>query len=175
MSISNLTTSGIKTFQDLNINNIICQDLTIEDGMLLPTIGGISSVLDFYESYSFNTTFTCRSGSPSSDILIKLVRIGNIVNITIPLFSLTSGSGSPSTTIQTNDGVIPERFRPNSGSGAIFVNNARVNDNGTAFNGMIFVQGTGRIEIYKNVSLNTYTSTATVGLFNIVSGSYNFI
>jgi hypothetical protein len=51
--------------------------------------------------------FLC-GGSPSASVIVQIVRIGKIVNLLIPSFSIGPCSGSVITSVTT----LPQRFRP---------------------------------------------------------------
>lgn len=75
-------------------------------GLMLPTVGGTPSLLNFYEEYSWSTT-AGEVYSPALSVSFNFIRIGKIIVIRIPLIN---GTATVSSHIET--GVVPDRFRP---------------------------------------------------------------
>jgi hypothetical protein len=75
------------------------------------SVGGIPTALDYYEVACFSTPFTWGGTvSPALYLTIKIVRVGNLVNLIIPPI-LISNAG-PHVDVITSTLTLPNRFRP---------------------------------------------------------------
>jgi hypothetical protein len=70
----------------------IAKKLYLGTGLFLPTSGGTATQLDYYEELQHQTTFGC-NGQVTGSLNVYLIRIGKMVNISIPVISFTNGVG----------------------------------------------------------------------------------
>lgn len=75
-------------------------------GLMLPTIGGTPSLLNFYEVYDWTTSVT--GPYTLNGVVFRFTRIGNIVSLSIP--EIYSASGASALLTCSED--IPARFAP---------------------------------------------------------------
>lgn len=128
------------------------------------------SVLNFYETGTFNTTFNCRNAN-SGTVTYSIVRIGKLVTMLIPSFTFTSGSSAvTNTNVLLASAGLSARFRPTQARQEIA--NCTVEDNGNKTNGLLHVLSSGNIEIYKNVTVGVFAVSLTVGLTYGAVGSW---
>ena len=87
--------------------------ITFSNSILLATSGGVPTALNYYEEYFSGTlTFSCGSlVAGSTTVGYAIVKIGKIVNFSLPAFSGTSKStGSPDFFHESGTPLIPTRF-----------------------------------------------------------------
>lgn len=100
------TTGALQVLGGVGIEN----DTYIGGSIYLPTTGGIQSPFNYYEeNISYTTQFSC-GGTPSATIALRFCRVGKLVTMFIPTFSLTSGSLLSPQVVSSI--VMPTQFRP---------------------------------------------------------------
>jgi len=110
----------MSTVQQINQNgafgSLNVTGATSTGSLVLPTTGGVPTPLTYYEEYT-NPSFVWNSGSnytPTSVTLtINIVRVGRMVTMHIPAFSVTGNGGTQAVFISNT--AIPSRFVPASG------------------------------------------------------------
>lgn len=87
-------------------------DLWVGNAEYLPTNQGVAAGLDYYEETVYATIFTWGgiTVSPGLSIPIRLVRIGDLVNVMIPAFVINNPGNHVDVISSTNP--IPSRFAP---------------------------------------------------------------
>lgn len=134
-------------------------DLTLSNGLFLPTVGGTGSRLDYYETLSANHAFgfTTNSGT-NQTVSVKFTRIGNKVIIQIPQFLVNCGNQSR--TSIPNLVAIPARFRPLSRICQPVIMFFGGTSGGQTFMSMLEVQTTGIIDFYRDLAKTQFQLTS---------------
>jgi predicted acyltransferase (DUF342 family) len=90
----------------------IARDLWEGGSEYLPTASGIASPLDYYEESTFSTGFIWGgvTVAPTLNLLVRIVRVGDLVNILIPNI-IISNAGTHIDVISSTT-PLPTRFRP---------------------------------------------------------------
>ena len=150
---------------------IVNTSLTANGGILFLSTGGLSTTLNYYEEFTFSTTFSAYTGASavatSNLISIKFTRTGNTVTMThiTDFNNLTIPANV--TSIQ-NDSAIPARFATTA-----IINITTLNTVGGSFGTLMTtsISTTGR-NIYSNLNL---TGTIPTGIYKMekLSISYN--
>ena len=131
-------------------------------GIQLPTTGGTAASLNYYESTTHKTTFTC-NGVTSGALVIAVERIGNLVSLRIPPLSMTfSAAGS----INANT-ILLARWRPATTTQTPAI----VQDNGLNIFGRIQNGVGGSIVIGANAAGGNF-SAGTIGWQGAINISY---
>lgn len=135
-------------------------------GCRFPSSGGTKSVLSHYEENSTNYDFKALSGSSTTTITIRILRIGKHVTVTIPPIRVDITTTVGWVDSQTN---LPTRFRPavNDFSQVVLLQNS-----GQDF-GIIKIFTTGLIRLERGNNDNFPTYTNDVGSKNEISCSYS--
>lgn len=156
--------------QTINGTNSFTSTINANNGILLPTTGGSASNLNFYEEYSFSTTFTVSSGANSVSYTIRITRCGNVCNIYCPTISMNAG-------ITANNNIISNtafvsRLRP---AAQRVLGRVRISDNGVVTDGLFSVTAGGGLAIYKNISLGNFNGTSNnVSTLDTFTGNWLF-
>ena len=135
------------------------QEITIDIGIKLPTSGGTSTLLNYYEQNTESITWT-GAFSVNQASTLTVTRTGRVVTLMIPGVLATGGSVATISLLAN----ISARFRP-----AFNVSFAiQVRDNGVtlATPGMVRVFNAGNIIIYKDYMENTFTGAGDTGFFS---------
>lgn len=76
--------------------------------------GGIPGCLDYYEETCFSTAFIWggQPVTPATNVLVQLIRVGNIVNIIIP--EIVINNPGAHIDVISSSSPLPARFRPNT-------------------------------------------------------------
>lgn len=82
---------------------------TFGGSLLLPTTGGTPSNLNYYEEFTFTTTYRYGGGAILPNVSSSIVRIGNIVTFRFPNLQIAAANATGSI---TGDTALPSRFRP---------------------------------------------------------------
>jgi hypothetical protein len=82
-------------------------------GLYLPTIGGTKSALNYYEEYTYTTSFI--GPTTYNNIQFQIVRVGKLVTMTQRSTFEPQNCTVPSNSSFNSSTYIPARFRPNSG------------------------------------------------------------
>jgi hypothetical protein len=120
----------------------------------LPTSGGTSTALNYYEEATQSNTFSGIWASAQS-FTIYFTRIGKMVNCTIGTVEATANTAS----FITLDTVLPTRFRPRT----LLYQPVIVTDNGVAITGMMQI-GTGGTVYIVTIPGANFTGSGTSGL-----------
>lgn len=136
----------------------IAKTLYLGIGLHLPTVGGTSSLLNFYETLEHSMTFT---GPFVTDITtdICLKRLDGFVTICIPDILGTSDTAA---TISTST-TLPARFRPL----ALHRSLARIQKNVLIQVGEITITTAGVINAYSDLASAVFQNTGTNGFSTI--------
>lgn len=120
----------------------VAKDIWIGDSLFLPNITfgpaapgvtgpmtiGVPTALNYYEETCFSTPFIWggQTVNPPESVLIRAVRLGNIVNLIIP--SIYYNNPGPHIDVVTSTRALPVRFRPfttiRGASSTVIFNNA---------------------------------------------------
>jgi hypothetical protein len=120
--------------------------------------------LSSYDETGLVTTFSDNGTSPgtSSSVTLAFARIGDWVHVFVPAFSLTVGSGSPTTLTSTS--TVPVDFRPTLAQ-VIAAGQPRDNGGTTAVVGAWNVNTNGTIA-YRKTPSGSWTASTSCGLAN---------
>lgn len=130
--------------------------LYVGTGIYLPTSGGTSAQLDFYEEFSTSVTMTGPNSRTISSTMY-LTRIGKIVCMV--LTGGTSATGTGNTSASSSAGAIPSRFRPNVQVTAIY--DAFVTGGGGEQAGKCDISTAGTMTLYATVAGGTFNISGT--------------
>lgn len=102
--------------------------------------GGIPTSFDYYEESCFSTAFTWAglTVTPPASVMVKAIRVGNIVNLKIP--SVIINNPGAHIDVITSTTPIPDRFRPFTtvrGAASTIVSNARLGTGPTGVTGSL--------------------------------------
>lgn len=164
-SVQQLFPTG--SFGSVSATNSVVTGAATVGSLILPTSGGTATPLTYNEVYT-NAAFVWNTGTgyqqTSVTISITLQRIGNIVVLHIPAFTVLGNGGAGSVFVSSN---LPARFMPSASN----VNTAQyVVLNGTgSTNGMFVLNylGTvGAIAACAGIAVNPFgaTNNSTYGL-----------
>ena len=178
-SITNSGNYGGSGFINIGTNSMTCgaitssggisgTTITASTGLVLPTTGGTAATLNYYESnFNFPMMFQgAGGGGTSTTVNLTISRIGNIVNIIMPIVNINSNGSY----ITTNSAYyLPTRFRPS----AVYIDYCMHSMNIATYleTGMINVCATGCINICKSsssVSFGVGTGSGTANVFHMV-------
>ncbi len=129
-------------------NLLVPNDYTIySNGLIFTNSEGIESNLDSYEEY-LTPEFDWVNGSTIyySLATMKVVKVGNIVNVVLPLDLITVNITGVNNIV--NSIALPERFRPTTA----ITTAIRTRSNGTAQIGYARIQPTGLIQIFASLT-----------------------
>ena len=142
------------------------QEITFDVGLKLPTSGGTTTLLNYYEEATENVTWTGAFGVNQSGT-IRFTRIGRQVNA---LLSQAIANASSATTISLLANI-PARFRPNID--VVFM--ASVRDNGVDQLGIMKFFNAGNIIFYANATYGNFTGLSAGGTsgFYATTGTYS--
>lgn len=108
-------------------------------------------------TWTFNGT-----GTPGSTLLLQMPYqvLGNFVEIKIPVATATTGTGSTKLALDT---ALPAAIRPATVQVCPV---ARIMNNGAAVNvtGVLIVQTSGVMELYRDATLAAFTDSSTCGM-----------
>lgn len=79
---------------------------TLTTGLMLPTAGGVPTLLNYYETYSYTTTFT-GCGTTTSAVVVQIIQIGRLVTLCTNLDANFTAASSGQMTLTT---AFPSRF-----------------------------------------------------------------
>jgi len=165
-AISGTTITGTGALS-VGANSITCGTLSPQN-ILLPTSGGTATALNYYESnVNFPMMFQgAGGGGTTTTVNLTISRIGNIVNIIMPIVNINSNGSY----ITTNSAYyLPTRFRPS----AVYIDYCMHSMNIATYieTGMINVCNTGAINICKSSSVVGFgvgTGSGTANIFHMV-------
>jgi hypothetical protein len=166
-SITNSGNYGGSGFINIGTNSMTCGAIT-SSGIYLPTSGGTATALNYYESnVNFPMMFQgAGGGGTTTTVNLTISRIGNIVNIIMPIVNINSNGSY----ITTNSAYyLPTRFRPS----AVYIDYCMHSMNIATYleTGMINVCNTGVINICKSsssVSFGFGPGSGTANVFHMV-------
>ena len=177
-SITNSGNYGGSGFINIGTNSMTCGAITSSgaiscgtlspQNVLLPTSGGTATALNYYESnVNFPMMFQgAGGGGTTTTVNLTISRMGNIVNIIMPIVNINSNGSY----ITTNSAYyLPTRFRPS----AVYIDYCMHSMNIATYleTGMINVCNTGVINICKSsssVSFGVGTGSGTANVFHMV-------
>jgi len=125
-------------------------------GLKLPTTGGTSTTLSFFEEQSWSTTFTGPFTTPAQPF--RLSRIGSTVTITMQ--TRFAGTSTSAQTFKSTS-MIPLQFRPAGNGSRTTV--SIVNDGTINTLGYVEVDGDGKLMVCTYTGLGSFNATGTVG------------
>ena len=127
--------------------------------IVLPTIGGTASSLDFYQQATLSTTFT-DSSLTTGTIVFNLTRIGNIVTLTQQTADTTTSNYTANGAgYFTSNTAIPANFRPPNG-----VTFSMLVYNGGYADGYVTITTGGLIYI-RNTAIGNFNASGQIGWF----------
>lgn len=141
----------------------------LPEGILLPAPGGAQTLMNYFETNTFTTTFT-NAGATTTNVIISVFKLNSMVML---LWQQAQGSGVnaavPGTTY-LSDTLLPVSFRPaGNQAAAIRITQAGVS---TVNPGYIRVNTSGTIELFIDYTLTTAYTASVAVLFGPVSLSY---
>jgi hypothetical protein len=131
----------------------------------------VPSSINYYEEHSFTPTWVIGAGASSAsiiyvgDTLVRCVRIGKLVTVSVPLVYLYSIGTTPSFYF-----TLPERFRPVQVEQSFAI---RFIDN-IAYFGLMLVRSNGRVEFYRSASGDGFPGGSGTS-FTAYSSSFTFV
>ncbi len=141
------------TASTLAVSGVFSSAAATVTSLSLPTAGGSSTAMTFFQEYDHLTTWTC-GGVTTAALNIKLSRIGRTVYALI--------TGPPSTTVPATAGYyisnlpLPNQFLPSIGLSG----NAVTVLNGGWMNGSWTLSTTGIFNVYPGIVGSTFGATA---------------
>lgn len=156
------------------VNEIVNKDdngpVMVPEGICLPSTGGNSTTLDYYEEFIHPMTVKKATAGNTQDVdaTLRIVRIGNVVTIRFPSMLPTTGAGSIAPTPQST--LIPARFTP--ASTQVFI--IRTRSGGAFDHGYLELGSTGGFEIRPGISgSDNFPSGTADGLVSPVTITFN--
>jgi hypothetical protein len=133
----------------------IASNLYLGGALYLPTSGGTSGALAYYEEATYTTNTT---GPMTRPFTAKFIRVGK--KVTLSWVECTGTSGSATNILMAED--IPSRMAPSS----TFYSTILTSDSGTMYLGQVRVGG-GQIAIWKekgstDIEDNEFTGSGTI-------------
>jgi hypothetical protein len=128
--------------------------------------GGV--VLDTVNRTTVTSQFYVSNGTPGGSTVVKFSRTGDVVQVEIPPFSITTGVGASIDILATE--VATSDYLPAFG---LVLGRVRIDDNGTKSDGLVYITAGGQLTFYKNISIANFTTGATtVQTLDYFTGSY---
>lgn len=170
VSASNMIQLGNGSITSVVLGNTTTTNTSTGSIMLATSGGGVPTMLNYYEEYSWPTTLT--GGGQTVSLVIPFVRVGKLVTATIPGFAT---SGALSTGAILISGAIPVRFlRPSYYPYQFMM--VQTGSTTTVGNLGLYNPGTGTAFVfcYGNINGQQFPGGATVGFFpNSISWTLN--
>ena len=139
--------------------------ITFNNSILLPTVGGTATNLNYYEEYSTSGAQLGGIWASDQNCTLKFVRIGSVCCMQLTASILANATISTTISLVLGGGI-PTRFRPSNDVLSSLV----VQDNGsTICNGLLLVKSTGSMVI-SNINGTAFSGISTFG----TSGVFNF-
>lgn len=135
----------------------------LNGGVMLPTTGGSSAMLDYYETYTLSSTFS--GPGTTSAVNFKVVRVGS--QVTLTMTSAAVSVAATSATMFTAATAVPPRFIP----AAALISPIMVFNSSANATGVVLIGTDGYIKIY-NGAQAPFTGSGNAG-WSPFSCTYN--
>ncbi len=153
LSTGTQTIAGNKTFNNLIVGNAGIRFF------------GNTDTLSFYDSITFQTTFTI-GAEVSSPVTWLLTRIGNMVSISMATTVVTAPQATPGEKF-TSDTSFPADFIPTTSGD--FIGSVQVRNAGILKEGLITIDSSGVMVIYNDYDTTTDFTSAVSNAFTAAS------
>lgn len=151
----------------LKIGGTDTTDVFFPKPVSFATPGGTPGLLNDYEAFDHNTTFT-NNTETTAVVDVFLVKIGDAITLRITANTSVPGQVAPGAFFGA-DTQLPVRFRPGQDCNGPF----RVENNGIFSEGWIEVTAGGNINIYNNVDFTTAFTAAVTNGFSSSTFAYS--
>ena len=156
-AFGNLNLTGGGSF---NINGGGNINVTGSSGLFLPTTGGTSSNLNYYEEFANSNSVSSNAwGGVGGTVNYNIVRVGRSVTLIVPALFATAGGGVGP--ISLGAGTIPTRFLPsvNGTPIQIFGMSAGGQNNNAQADIVVTIVTDGSIVFYNSAPFGNFTGS----------------